>query len=194
MSIRREEARVSLPVSEELRRIPMSFDEYLAYDPGEGFRAEWVDGIAIVSPPATRPHGSIMMKLGALFLAHLPGTDVSAAPGVRTAPTKYREPDVAVFETAEDVVFSEQAPLIAVEVLSPSTRAEDTLRKSVEYQRAGIGQYWIVDRDNRVLTVLENRGEEWSLVVELTDKHPTGEVVVSGHGTIPLDLATLLGG
>ena len=175
------------------QRIPMSFDDYMAYDPGEGYRAEWADGVAIVTPPARIMHQYAGTALVVLFRQHLPGLMPLMDIGVRTAGSKYRIPDVTVIERLEDAVFTEQVPLIVVEVLSRSTRAEDTLRKSVEYLRAGVGQYWIVDRDSRTLTVLANAEHEWTPLLELSDANPTGEVAVGDHGTVPLDLPTILG-
>ena len=182
-----------MPESTDLRRIPMSFDEYIEYDPGEGYRAEWVDGVAIVTPPARIMHQYAGTVLVVLFRQHLPGLVPLMDIGVRTAGSKYRIPDITVIERLEDAVFTEQVPLIVVEVLSRSTRAEDTLRKSVEYLHAGIGQYWIVDRDNRSLTVLANAEHEWTSVLELSDAHPTGSLAVGEYGTVPLDLPAILG-
>ena len=45
-------------------------------------------------------------------------------------------------------------PLLAVEVLSPSTRAWDLGLKRLKYAEAGLGWFWVVDVDDRTLTVL----------------------------------------
>ncbi len=37
--------------------------------------------------------------------------------------------------------------LLAVEVLSPSTRAKDLLLKRGLYEQAGVASYWVVDPD-----------------------------------------------
>lgn len=39
------------------------------------------------------------------------------------------------------------APALAIEVLSPSTRAYDLLLKKDRFQRAGCAHYWVVDPD-----------------------------------------------
>jgi Uma2 family endonuclease len=41
--------------------------------------------------------------------------------------------------------------VLAVEVLSPGTAARDRGIKRTIYQRAGVGEYWIVDLDARLV-------------------------------------------
>ena len=125
-----------------------------------------------------------------------PLTDVVIAPeaGVRTNSQRFRIADVAVADTMPDGRFTEAPPLVVVEVLSPSTRSEDTVRKSHEYATCGVSQYWIVDREARSLTAYSNNGAGWDVLLELDQDHPRGSVDVGVHGTVELDLVTLLGG
>jgi Uma2 family endonuclease len=44
------------------------------------------------------------------------------------------------------------APVLAVEVLSDSTRAKDLFKKREAYQRYGVLSYWIIDPDAVSLT------------------------------------------
>ena len=137
-----------------------------------------------------RVRGSDVAHLGATL------TDVVIAPeaGVRTGPRRFRIADVAVAETMPDGRFTEVPPLVVVEVLAPSTRSEDTVRKSHEYATCGVGQYWIVDREARSLTAYSNNGAGWDVLVELDRDRPRGAVVIDGHGSVDLELVTLLGG
>ncbi|MGY4719341.1 Uma2 family endonuclease [Naumannella huperziae] len=47
------------------------------------------------------------------------------------------------------------APLLAVEILSPSTRLIDLNLKRARYQQAGSPSYWVVDPEARTVTVWE---------------------------------------
>ena len=62
------------------------------------------------------------------------------------------------------------APLLTVEILSPSTRRIDLTLKRSRYEEAGTASYWVVDPDDLTLTA-------WELVdgayVEVA--HVTGE-------------------
>lgn len=78
-----------------------------------------------------------------------------------------------------------------VEVLSPSTRSEDTIRKSMEYAEGGVGQYWVVDPDLRAMDVWRNVEGEWELLARLDEEHRTAEVELAGV-SVPLDLRSIL--
>jgi Uma2 family endonuclease len=45
--------------------------------------------------------------------------------------------------------------ILAVEVLSPSTRRKDLFLKRSKYQDAGVTSYWIVDPEKPSITALE---------------------------------------
>lgn len=169
----------------------MSLDDYLALP--DDIRAEFVDGEAIMTPPATWSHQTVAFKVAMALELAVTGVVVAPEAGVRTGPTKFRVADVAVAEVMPDGRFTETPPLVVVEVLSPSTRSEDTVRKSTEYAAIGIGQYWIVDRDARTLAVYANNGAGWDVLLELGQDHPTGSVTVGTHGTVELDLGVVFG-
>ncbi|NHA01860.1 Uma2 family endonuclease [Nocardioides sp. W3-2-3] len=88
----------------------------------------------------------------------------------------------------------DDVPVLVVEARSPSTAAEDTVRKSVEYLQAGIAHYWLVDRTNRVLIAFGNAGDGWEVALRLDVDPPIGAVDIAGHGTVRLDLPALLDG
>jgi Uma2 family endonuclease len=84
-----------------------------------------------------------------------------------------------------------ETPLLVVEVLSRSTRSEDTIRKSIDYARGGISQYWVVDPDLRAIDVWRNVEGEWELLARVDDKQPTAQVELAGV-SVPLDIEALL--
>ena len=49
--------------------------------------------------------------------------------------------------------FIKGAPPFVIEILSPSTRSKDLLLKAYKYHAAGVQEYWIVDPENRQVTV-----------------------------------------
>lgn len=79
------------------------------------------------------------------------------------APFDYRpndgnslQPDLLVCQTAEVEPDGIRRPLLlAVEILSPSTRAQDLLKKRRLYEEHGVVSYWIFEPEESVLTVLE---------------------------------------
>jgi Uma2 family endonuclease len=60
------------------------------------------------------------------------------------------------------------APDLVVEILSPGTRQRDLGVKRDLYARFGVQEYWIVDPDERSLTILSLRGDRFQFM-------PTGK-------------------
>jgi Uma2 family endonuclease len=173
-----------------LRRLRMSWEEFLEL-PGD-LRTEWVDGEVVVSPPVGGDHGVATTRLGSVLTGALPGLLVGSEVGVWLPRNRLRGPDLVAFPSMPTGTFLEEAPVLVVEVLSPSTRAEDTIRKSPEYASAGISQYWVVDPEARSLEVFSNADGRWEPLLRLDEQHPTGEVTVGDHGVVPLDLTWIL--
>ncbi|HMS37928.1 MAG TPA: Uma2 family endonuclease [Arachnia sp.] len=136
------EAPSFLPYGRELTRAD------LEVMPDDGHRYELIDGVLIVSPsPRFRHQDAVGNLYVILRQAAVGGVKVLLAPfDVVLAEDTVIQPDLLVAPRAE---FTERdlpaAPLLAVEVLSPSTRGVDLLLKKERLQRAGCAHYWVVD-------------------------------------------------
>lgn len=169
----------------------MGLAEYLALP--EGVHAEYVDGVALVSPPGTRGHSQVQRRLAhAIEIGLSDQLDVGAEAGWQCG-ERYRILDVAVFETKDpDAGYDRSTPILVVEVLSPATASEDTVRKSTEYLAAGISQYWIVDRASRTIVAYANAGDTWAQIAVLDADSPIATIAVGSWGAVALDLDALL--
>lgn len=174
-----------------LTRQRMSYDEYLAL-PGS-VRAEWVDGEVVVTPSADYRHQTISRRLANLLEAALPDLYVVEAVTTFLPNNRERIPDIIVLEREPDTPHIHDTPVLVVEILSPSTASEDTVRKSTEYLAAGIGQYWIVDREARALLVFENRDGGWEVLARVDEHTPAAAVEVAPYGIVELSLTAILG-
>jgi Uma2 family endonuclease len=181
---------MSVATESRLVRRRMSLEEFHALP--EKVRAEFVDGEVVVTPPSTMPHNEVGLRLAILLRGALSGGHVGFEMGLRLGPRRFRIPDVAVVDRLERTRWTEQTPRLVVEVLSPSTRTEDTLRKTVDYREAGVGQYWLVDTEARTMTVLVDNGNGWDVAAELDEARPVASIAVGNLGTVPVDLTTLL--
>ncbi len=120
----------------------------LAGTPDDGLRYELVDGVLLVSPAPTNRHQIVVGELYLLLRAACP-------PDLRVmlAPTDYQptdrrslQPDLLVARRTDVGDAPISAPLLlAVEVLSPSTRSVDLLLKRGVYAESGVAAYWLVD-------------------------------------------------
>ena len=112
----------------------------LADRPDDGHRYELLDGVLIVTPAPSMRHQDAALSLAVLLRAACPpALKVLTAPfDVTLADDTVLQPDVLVFDrkqvTARDLPG---APLLAVEVLSPSTRRFDLHLKRSRYEAAG---------------------------------------------------------
>lgn len=123
---------------------------------GEDVRAEWVAGrIVRVSPPSDR-HQDISRFLSAL-LSHFTETFdlgvIRSAPfQMKTGPTlPGREPDLiyvaGIGRSRLKERYLEGPADLAVEIISPESRAPDRGEKFYEYEQGGVQEYWLIDPD-----------------------------------------------
>ena len=124
----------------------------------DGHRYELLDGLLLVSPSPALPHQDAVGQLHLLLRAACtPELKVLLAPfDVVLADDTVLQPDLLV-APREQFTRKELPgpPLLAVEVLSPSTRRVDLLLKRDRLAAAGVASYWLVDTDASSVTVLE---------------------------------------
>lgn len=174
-----------------LQRKRMSYEEWWAL-PAKP-KTEWVDGEVVVNSPASYPHQEASFRLTALLRTALPDLRVVQEVGVQLPNNRVRVPDISIIRQPPEQFLVSDAPVLVVEILSPSTRGEDTVRKSGEYAGAGIGQYWILDPELRALDIYTNSGSGWTPLLHLDEQTPRGKAIVDGGHEIELDLTELLG-
>jgi len=132
---------------------------------------ELSEGALITPPHPTHTHQLIVLGLATMMRAFVQQHDlglVQIGPlPVRLWPGKVREPDILFVAREHSDRISEQAygpPDLVVEVLSPATRRTDRLEKMVEYARAGVREYWIVDPDGQTVEVFTLREGAYELL------------------------------
>lgn len=130
--------------------------------PDDGKRREIVDGEMIVSPSPKFRHQDITQAINAAFVRYLdahPIGKVLAAPlDVILSDFDVLEPDLLfVLDEHRSVLqdWVRGAPDIVIEVLSPSTAANDRGPKLKAYARFGVPECWIVDAEERSIEVYQ---------------------------------------
>ena len=129
--------------------------------PDDGHRYELVDGTLIVTPAPATAHQRCVVRLVVLLAAAAgPDLEVLVAPyDWVVGPATLFQPDVLVARRADlGPKRLERPPVLAVEVLSPSTRRVDVATKRLAYADAGVPHYWLVDPDGPSLTALRLGG------------------------------------
>jgi len=167
----------------------MSYEEYRALP--EHVRAEWVDGEVVVSPSANFDHQEISFAVTTLLKTSLPRLRIVEAVTTYLPHNRERIPDIIAVTRRPEGTHITDTPVLVVEILSKSTRNEDTVRKSGEYLGAGIEQYWVVDPALRTIEVFERRGDTWASAAYVDEDSPQSDVAVGEFGTVPLELSVL---
>ncbi len=155
-----------------------TFEEYLNYDDGIEQRYEVVDGEIVELPAESDLNVQIAMFLTVMFSQQIPyylirrGTEIF----VRSRTVTSRYPDlVALTEdgdaalrgaTRSAVTHEMPAPLLVIEVVSPGEPGEDNYERDYvikrnEYAERGISEYWLIDPDRTVVTVLHLDGDRY---------------------------------
>jgi Uma2 family endonuclease len=154
-------------------------DEWLSWD--ENVRSEIIDGQLIMCAQPTVAHQRVLMEISRQLANFLKGKPCQVFPaplGVRLRKDENTafEPDIVVIcdNSKLDGKICNGAPDLVVEILSPSTERMDRLKFN-KYLRAGVREYWIVDADEKYLTVytLEN-GKYAADAYGETDAVPVG--------------------
>lgn len=135
---------------------PLTWDDLLKL-PDDGRRFELVDGVLLVSPVPVPVHQRAVTRLGVLLHSGCPDGLEVFCPSVAWRISKHTifEPDALVVRPSE--LFDrglDGTPLLAIEVLSPSTKLRDLGLKRRAYEEAGLPWYWIVNPKLPRLTVL----------------------------------------
>ncbi len=136
----------------------LSFEEFHDWL-DEDTWAEWVDGQVQMVSPASLRHaqlsGFLLRVLGAWVEAHDLGTLLLPPFLMRLAPPvdRAREPDL-LFVAREHTdrlrrTYLDGPADVVVEIISPESVGRDRGEKFVEYERAGVPEYWLIDPDRR---------------------------------------------
>lgn len=142
--------------------MPHEFREWTVDDldqlPDDGLQYELLDGMLLVSPAPLINHQRASIRLSTqLALAYTSGLEVFYAPvDWQPDPLTSFQPDLLVVRSQDVGVKNITRPLLlAVEILSPSTRRKDLFLKRSKYEDAGVSSYWIIDTEAPSIMALE---------------------------------------
>lgn len=128
---------------------------------------EVFDGVPYMQPAPTWQHQAISVELTSQFNAVLKGTScrVFAAPFDLCIPEKdERDEEISNLIAQPDITIVCDVtklrktgyfgvPKLIVEISSPTTARKDKLIKFNKYEKAGVEEYWIVEPENKLITV-----------------------------------------
>ena len=152
-----------LPLSKEEKKY--TYADYLTFPEDE--RWEIIDGVPYMQAAPSPTHQLISGELYRQFANYLQGKPCKAYPApfcVRLIKgdekqnediKKVVEPDITIVcdESKIDEKGCNGTPDLIIEVISPSSIKHDRVTKFNKYEKAGVGEYWIVEPEGQIVSV-----------------------------------------
>lgn len=154
----------------ETRPLRLTYEDYRAM-PDDGRRYELIEGEIRMAPAPLTLHQRVSRNLAVLLHLHVQerglGEILAAPTDVILDRSTVVQPDLLFVSTARLGMISRRAiegpPDLVVEILSDGTQSFDRGAKRQIYARYGVGHYWIVDPEARVLAEHVRRGNDYEL-------------------------------
>jgi Uma2 family endonuclease len=167
----------------------MTFEEYLTYDDGTDRRYEWIDGVLVEMPTESEFNAWLSLALQLYFiraglvkprLTHRYNCEVEV-PVLKPQQPRNRFPDFVILRP-EHIELTQKRltirldmppPLLVMEVVSPgqTNRNRNHEDKRAQYQTRGISEYWLLDPEQQIVTVLSLVDEVYQETVFRGDNH-----------------------
>jgi Uma2 family endonuclease len=168
-----------------------TFEEYLSYDDGTDKRYELFNGELIELPPESGENSGILSFVHfqlVLLMGHLRvrwgvELEVWGEPSNRYPDlTVIREEHVQQLRSRNTIRLSMEPPLLVIEAVSPGeiNRERDYVAKRKQYQERDIPEYWLIDRVQQTVTVLELTGGIYQELGVFSGSDPIQSSVISG--------------
>jgi len=141
-----------------------TYADYKEWELDEGERYELINGEAFAMSGPNTEHQAILMELSSQFHEYFRGKPCQVFPAPYDVRLFYEEDDSDDTVVQPDIMVicdknkigpegCRGAPDLVIEILSPSNTAIEMVRKFKLYRQAGVREYWIVDSENKGLTV-----------------------------------------
>jgi Uma2 family endonuclease len=166
--------------------------------PDDGNRYEVLDGELFVTPQAEFRHQWIAQNLARQLSEYCERHSLAdvVGPGAVKWAKNELQPDIEVIPGRYDGTGRPQwqdlpRPILVVEILSDSTWQRDLWKKRDAYARRRIPTYWIVDPDDRNVTVwtFPSTGKEPEVVTDVLRWQPNTDLPA-----LEIALASIFGG
>ncbi len=158
----------------------VSMEEYLNSSYEGAF--EYIDGEVIEKGRGGvtgYAHGVVQIILGEWFRAHRKEWNISCSveTHTRTSSSRIRLPDVVVVRRGNAPKHTiVEAPVLAIEVLSPSDTFADLRDRAADLEAMGVPDVWLIDPERRSASVWAHNG--WTVTTERLLRSSTGPAYV----------------
>ena len=176
---------------------PYTWRDFIELD--EDDPRELLDGYLVEIEVPTWTHeeivASLIESLGHWARERKAGRVLASGYKVRIGERRGAMPDVQFFRSenlpmGQDKGLERGHPDLAIEVISPTSRSKDSVRKLYDYAAIGVPEYWLIDPEARTLERLVLRDGTYSIVEAIE-----GDAVFrpAGFDGLEIDLGWLWG-
>lgn len=173
-----------MPMASTVKMTATEFFEWSNLPENQRRKFELHLGEVLEVPPPGETHGLLTMWIGHLLMSHVlrrgRGMVMGSDAGLVINEEVVLAPDVMLVD--ETIAFKDanpghcrRVPLLCVEILSPSKRMTEMMRKVNQYHRLGVKLVWLIDPDERSIHVF--RSDELPKLLDDTD-------TLSGNGVL----------
>jgi Uma2 family endonuclease len=149
-------------------RARLSAEDYIA-SPQSAHKSDLIEGVFVMASPASFDHASVQQflitTLSNYVSARKSGVVLGENAAYRLNDDNVYQPDVSFLSNARlylaGEVYVQGAPDLAVEIISPSSRRYDAFEKRINYARAGVREYWLVDPIERSVAIYTLEGDQF---------------------------------
>ena len=151
--------------TKEINQLPQTLEEFMRWEPNDGFKHEWNDGELITFTGMKKKHLTLIRVLNRLFLktkAHQQGGELIHEQDVQISDIQLRRPDLAFFSSLQiDESWKEKEPIpeFAIEVISTFDQINQVKIKLTEYFKNAVKVVWLIYPDEKIVEVYTSRKE-----------------------------------
>jgi Uma2 family endonuclease len=177
--IRRMSLDALIDLADRLEGVPvpgvtMTEAEFVDWCP-ETLRAEWVNGSVILMSPSNVEHDDLSTWFTTLLRTFVEDRNAGRVfhdVFVRFAGQRRRRvPDLMLVSNERlnllEPTFLDGPPDLLIEIVSPDSQSRDRREKYLEYEKAGVREYWIVDPLSKTVEVSRLERKKFRQIEEI---------------------------
>ncbi len=170
----------------------VTYEEFLELTEASEQRFELIDGVVFNLASPTFRHQYIVNELHVIFYNWFKGMNCTTLTSPFDITLKKSDDNICVVQPDIIVICDRNnrnnkdkymgTPALVIEVLSPSTRSKDMVKKLDLYMRCGVKEYWIIDPINELVNVyaMENQDLANNVVFKLGADHFAKSIIFEG--------------
>ncbi|MFN3851108.1 MAG: Uma2 family endonuclease [Spirosomataceae bacterium] len=147
---------------QEISTLPKTLEEFMVWEPEDGFKYEWNDGELIKFTGLNQKQLYIYATLNRLFAkkGYLRNGTLVSKQDVMLSGIQMRRPDIAYFTIEQELRMNkgiDEIPEFVIEVISGSDNSYKIEDKIAEYFKAGVKVIWNIYPEHKLVYVYTSR-------------------------------------